>query len=162
MTRNEGGILNGARHITIAGSVFYITADKGIVVLDMNDPMNPKVLSVIDLPNARATALQFRYLFVADTTGLRIVDVTHPDRPEIVPGAEIPLSNARRVYVARTFAYVADGADGIAIVDVEQPRKPRLYQMYNAEGRIKDAHDVIVATTNASLYAYVADGEEGL
>jgi LVIVD repeat len=162
MTWNEGGILNGARHITIAGSVFYITADKGIVVLDMNDPMAPKVLSVIDMPNARATALQFRYLFVADAAGLRVVDVTHPDQPRIVAGAEIPLRDARRVYVARTFAYVADASDGIAIIDVEQPRQPKLYQMFNADGRIKDAHDVVVATTNASLYAYVADGEAGL
>jgi hypothetical protein len=162
MTWNEGGILNGARHITIAGSVFYIAADKGIVVLDMNDPMAPKVLSVIDLPNARATALQFRYLFVADAAGLKVVDVTHPAQPQIVAGADIPLRDARRVYVARTFAYVADAADGIAIIDVEQPRQPKLYQMYNADGRIKDAHDVVVATTNASLYAYVADGEEGL
>jgi hypothetical protein len=162
MTWNEGGILNGARHITIAGSVFYIAADKGIVVLDMNDPLNPKVLSVIDMPNARATALQFRYLFVADAAGLRIVDVTNPAQPRIVPGAEVPLRDARRVYVARTFAYVADGADGLAIIDVEAPRQPKLYQIFNADGAIKDANDVVVATTNASLYAYVADGEAGL
>jgi len=162
ITWNEGGILNGARHITIAGSVFYIAADKGIVVLDMNDPMKPKVLSVIDLPTARATAVQFRFLFVTDATGLRIVDITHPDHPEIVQNATIPLKDAHRVYVARTFAYVADGADGLAIVDVEQPRQPKLYQMFTADGRIHDAEDVIVATTNASLYAYVADGEAGL
>jgi hypothetical protein len=161
LTWNEGGILNGARHITIAGSTFYITADKGIVVLDMNDPLNPKVLSVIDLPTATATAIQFRYLFVTDSTGLRVVDVTHPDRPEIMPGS-VPLKQARRVYVARTFAYVADGSDGLAIIDVEQPRQPKLYQMFDAGGQIKDAYDVIVGTTNASLYAYVADGAEGL
>jgi hypothetical protein len=162
LTWNEGGILNGARHITIAGSVFYIAADKGIVVLDMNDPMKPKVMAVIDLPTATATAVQFRYLFVTDTTGLHVVDITHPDQPQIVQDAFVPLNSARRVYVARTFAYVADGTDGIAIVDVEQPRRPKLYQMYNADGAIKDAHDVVVATTNASLYAYVADGEAGL
>jgi hypothetical protein len=34
--------------------------------------------------------------------------------------------------------------------------------MYNADGKINDAHDVVVATTNASLYAYVADGRNGL
>jgi hypothetical protein len=128
----------------------------------MNDPLNPKVLSVIDLPTATSTALQFRYLFVTDSTGLRVVDVTHPDRPEIVQNAVTPLKSANRVYVARTFAYVADGADGLAIIDVEQPRQPKLYQLFNADGRIKDAHDVIVGTTNASLYAYVADGAEGL
>ncbi len=162
MTWNEGGILNGARHITIAGSVFYVVADKGVVVLDMNDPLNPKVMSVIDLPTARATAVQFRYLFVTDSTGLRVVEITHPDHPEIVPTAAIPLKDAHRVYVARTFAYVADGADGLAIIDVEQPRQPKLYQMFTADGRIHDAEDVIVATTNASLYAYIADGEAGL
>ena len=128
----------------------------------MNDPMKPKVMAVIDLPTATATAVQFRYLFVTDTAGLHVVDITHPDQPQIVQDAFVPLSTARRVYVARTFAYVADGADGIAIVDVEQPRRPKLYQMYNADGAIKDAHDVVVATTNASLFAYVADGEDGL
>jgi hypothetical protein len=33
---------------------------------------------------------------------------------------------------------------------------------YDANGRINDARDVIVATTNASLFAYVADGRNGL
>src|SRR6185312_14045656 len=59
LTWNDGGILKGARHLTIAGTVFYVTADVGVVVLDMNDPLKPKVLSVIGLPDARATALQF-------------------------------------------------------------------------------------------------------
>jgi len=162
MTWNTGGVLDGARHITIAGTIFYIVADRGIVVLDMNEPLSPKVLSVIDLPGARATAVQFRYLFVAASDGLRVVDVTHPERPELVPGAAVALRDARRVYVARTFAYVADGADGLAIVDVERPRSPRLYEMFDAGGRIKDAWDVVVGTTNASLFAYVADGDAGL
>jgi hypothetical protein len=34
--------------------------------------------------------------------------------------------------------------------------------MFNAEGAIKDARDVVVAHTNASLFAYVADGKAGL
>ncbi len=38
----------------------------------------------------------------------------------------------------------------------------KLVQMYNAGGKIVDAHDVTVATTNASLFAYVADGVGGL
>jgi len=162
MTWNDGGILNGARHITIAGTVFYIVADVGIVVLDMNDPLHPYVLSVIGIKQARATALQFRYLFVADARGLSVVDVTHPQQPQIVPGAEVGLRDARHVYVARTFAYVADGPDGLAIIDVERPRAPRLAQIFNAGGRIKDATDVVVGTTNASLFAYVADGAAGL
>jgi hypothetical protein len=37
-----------------------------------------------------------------------------------------------------------------------------LYTKYTAEGRLRDVRDVIVATTNASLFAYVADGRGGL
>jgi len=33
---------------------------------------------------------------------------------------------------------------------------------YTADGKMTDVHDVIVASTNASLFAYVADGEHGL
>jgi hypothetical protein len=33
---------------------------------------------------------------------------------------------------------------------------------FSAEGKLKDSRDVAVAATNASLFAYVADGVEGL
>ncbi|MGZ7412968.1 hypothetical protein ACXWS3_09340, partial [Streptococcus pyogenes] len=78
---NEGGILNGARHLTIAGHFFYVAADAGIVVLDMDDPLAPKVRAVVPMQDARATAVQFRYLFALDRDGLKVVDVTHPERP---------------------------------------------------------------------------------
>jgi len=35
-------------------------------------------------------------------------------------------------------------------------------QFYNAGGAIRDARDVVVGTTNASLFAYLADGVAGL
>jgi hypothetical protein len=162
LTWNERGVLDGARHLTIAGTRFYVATPKGVVVLDMDDPLKPRVLATIDLPDARATALQFRYLFVVDGKGLAVVDVTHPERPQIEPQARIPIGDARKVYVARTFAYVAAGAEGLVIVDVERPQYPWTYRTFTAEGRISDAWDVIVATTNASLFAYVADGANGL
>jgi hypothetical protein len=90
------------------------------------------------------------------------VDVTQPERPRIVPGARVPIANANRIYVARTYAYIAAGEDGLVIVDVTKPEEPRLYMKYDAGGRIRDARDVIVGSTNASLFAYVADGENGL
>ncbi|MCB2106315.1 MAG: hypothetical protein KDE14_01385 [Rhodobacteraceae bacterium] len=162
MTWNQRGVLTGARHITIAGHIFYISTDRGVVVLDMDDPLTPKVVAEIPFPGARATALQFRYLFVVDGSGLHVVDVTDPTSPHRIEGADIALADAHRVYVARTFAYVAAGREGLAIVDVEKPEKPFVYQMFTADGRISDARDVIVGSTNASLFAYVADGVNGL
>jgi hypothetical protein len=120
------------------------------------------VVTVIPIRGARATMQQFRYLFVADQAGLDVVDVTDPDRPRIVAGAHLPLADAQRIFVARTYAYVADGRDGLAIVDVEKPEQPRLTQRYTAHGRLADVRDVVIGATNASLFAYVADGAGGL
>jgi hypothetical protein len=80
----------------------------------------------------------------------------------VVQRAHLPLAHAQRVFVSRTYAYVADGRDGLAIVDVERPEHPQLYRMYTAGGRLTDARDVVVGATNASLFAYVADGVNGL
>lgn len=162
LTWNEGGILNGARHITLGGYYAYIMADAGLVILNLSDPLHPKVASTVALNHGNASALQFRYLFVTDANGLKVVDVTHPEQAKLVTGNTIALSDAKRVYVARTYAYVAAGKDGIVIVDAEKPEQLRLYQKFTANGKIRDAHDIIVASTNASAFAYVADGEGGL
>ena len=159
---NENGILNGAKHITIGGHYAYIIADAGLVILDIDNPIEPKVESVIELNDGRATALQFRYLFVTDADGLKVVDVTQGQKPTLLENNTIALNNAHKIYVARTFAYVAAGEQGLAIVDVKQPTKMKLVETFDADGKINDARDVVVGSTNASLFAYVADGKNGL
>jgi hypothetical protein len=162
LTWNENGVLNGARHITIGGYYVYVIADSGLVILNMDKPLAPKVEAVVPLNDGRASALQFRYLFVTDGDGLKVIDVTYPEKPRLVSGSMVPLEDAHRIYVARTYAYVAAGRQGLAIVDVERPERIALYQMFTGDGEINDARDVIVGTTNASLIGYVADGQNGL
>jgi hypothetical protein len=161
LTWNPEGRLDGAQHIVVAGSHAYITTPRGVEIIDLNDPLNPQVLSSVPLTDARASALQFRYLYVTNAEGLRVIDVTHPGQPVLLP-AMIPLKEAHRVYLARTYAYVAAGAEGLAIVDIEKAEAPKLLRMFDAEGRLNDARDVVVGSTNASLFAYVADGRNGL
>ena len=118
---NPDNILAGARHIVIGGHYAYIAADRGIVIVDIDSPQRPAVAAVVPLTGARASALQFRYLFVTDDTGLRVIDVTDPDSPVLIQDAHVPMANAQRIYVARTYAYVAAGEQGLAIVDVWRP-----------------------------------------
>ncbi|MBX3482347.1 hypothetical protein [Phenylobacterium sp.] len=162
VTWNEGGVLKGARHVTLGGSIAYIAADAGLVVVDLTDPLKPRHVATVALPDVRASALQFRYLWVTTQRGLEVLDVTRLDQPRLVEGATIPLVDARRVYVARTYAYVAAKKDGLVIVDVTNPERPRTYRKFDAGGQLNDAEDVIVGSTNASLFAYVADGRNGL
>ena len=80
----------------------------------------------------------------------------------MVAGATVPLVDARRIYVARTYAYVAAKKDGLVIIDVKHPERPAIYQKVDFGGQMNDAEDVVVGATNASLFAYVADGRNGL
>ncbi|MGE3730910.1 MAG: hypothetical protein AB7F83_10210 [Lysobacterales bacterium] len=162
LTWNPDGVLNGARHIEMGGYRAYVSTPRGLVIVNLDQPLAPQVDALLELPDLRASALQFRYLFVTDGEGLKVVDVTDPRRPALVAGSAVALDDAERVFVARTYAYVAAGRQGLAIVDIEHPENIRLQQLFDAGGAIKDLRDVVVASTNASLFAYLADGEGGL
>jgi len=162
VTWNPDNVLAGARHITLGGHLAYIMTDRGLVIVDLNKPTSPRLVATLPLDDGRASALQFRYLFVTVRSGLRVVDVTDPTTPLLVEGASVALVDAKRVYVARTYAYVAAGTEGLAIIDVWKPEQPELVQTFNAGGQLADTRDVIVASTNASLFAYIADGTGGI
>ncbi|MBZ5674774.1 MAG: hypothetical protein LAP61_11050 [Acidobacteriia bacterium] len=164
-TFNPGGVLTGARRITIAGTFAYILTDRGLVVVDIANPGQPKVTAQIgapDLVDPRGVAVQFRYAFVVDREGLKVLDVTSLANPRIVRGAKLALSDARNLYIARTYAYVAGGSQGLVIVDVERPEKPVIDQVFNAGGAIHDTNDVKLGMTAASAFAYLADGSGGM
>ena len=160
LTWNPDGILNGAQFITLTGARAFIATPDKVIILDLDDPLNPKVISSVEYDNPKAIAVQFRYAFVTDRKGFHVLDITHVDKPRKVQ-ASISLPDARNLYVARTYAYVAGGSQGLVIVDIEKPEKPFVYQVYNDNGAINDLSDVKVATTNASLIGYLADGKNG-
>ena len=132
------------------------------MVVDITDPKQPKLAAQVPLKDMRASAMQFRYLWVTTAEGLQVLDVTKLDRPVLIPEATVPLANAQRIYLARTYAYVAAKQDGLVIVNITKPLKPVVYQKVTFDGKMNDAEDVILGTTNASLFAYVADGRNGL
>jgi hypothetical protein len=162
LTWNPDGRLTGASHLTLAGNLAYISTPRAVVIVDLSVPTLPNLLAEIPFDTPRATVLQFRYLFVTSARGLEVVDVTVPAKPRKVPAATVPLANAAGLSVARTYAYVANGKEGLAIIDVKRPQSPRLVRSWNAEGGLVDSRDVMIASTNASLFAYVADGVGGL
>ena len=85
--------------------------------------MNPRIAAEVGAPlrSPRHVAMQFRYAFVTDAEELKVIDVTFPDRPRAIEGALVPMAGADGLYLARTYAYVAAGSAGHAIVDVERP-----------------------------------------
>src|SRR5437879_2239142 len=124
---NPDGKLNGARRITIAGTYAYVLCDLGLVVVDLDNPLQPGITAEIGSPllmAPRGIAVQSRYVFVVAREGLNVLDVTRLDQPRVVRGATVPLDDAHNIYVARTYAYIAAGKQGVEIVDVERPENP--------------------------------------
>ncbi len=114
------------------------------------------------LRNPRSISVQFRYAFVTDDDGLKVIDISEPTTPRLIPGAFVPLKKAQRFYLARTYAYVANASEGLAIIDIENPEKPKLVEMFNADGALNDTRAVQIGSVNASMFALVADGKNGL
>ncbi len=163
LTYNPEEILTGARYITIGGNYLYITADAGLVIVNIDDPLKPRIVTTIaSFKKPYLVAVQFRYAFVTDEEGLKVVDITDPENPTLVKKAFVPQRDIHDIYVARTYAYLAAGKSGLVIVDVTVPTSPRVEQRYTANQAINDARAVRVAATNASFFAYVADGKNGL
>jgi hypothetical protein len=162
---NPDGILTGAHRITIAGTYAYILTDRALVVVDLDNPLAPSITATIGAPeldNPRGIAVQFRYAFVVDRYGLKTVDVTDLAHPKLVEKGKVALGDPRNVYVARTYAYVADGRFGVSIVDVQNPEQPRYEQQYSDNGMIDDTNDVKIGMVAGSAFAFVADGRNGL
>ena len=165
VTFNPDGALTGASYVVAAGHRLYVTTPRGLIVVDCRDPMRPRLAGQYSgafLRNPRCVAIQFRYAFVTDDDGLKVLDITDPTVPIPVRGAVVPLRDAHRLYVARTYAYIANGPEGLAIVDVENPERPRLDQIFNADGALNDTRAVQIGSVNASEFALVADGKNGL
>jgi len=163
---NPDGKLSGAMQSFMAGTNLYVVGKNGLFVVGLrNDALEAPTLAgelTDGLKNPRAVGVQFRYAFVTDDEGFKVLDVTEPTKPKLIPGAFVPLRNAQRFYLARTYAYVADGADGLAFIDISNPEKPKLEQLYNADGKLTDTHAVQIGSVSASEFALVADGKNGL
>ncbi|HZI33467.1 MAG TPA: hypothetical protein VFF11_14095, partial [Candidatus Binatia bacterium] len=163
---NPDGKLTGAMHSFMAGTNLYVVGKNGLFVVGLhNDSLGKPVLAgelTSGLKNPRAVGVQFRYCFVTDDEGFKALDITDPTKPKLIPGAFVPLKHAQRFYLARTYAYVADGADGLAFIDITNPEKPRLERLYTAGGKLNDTRAVQVGSISASEFALVADGKNGL
>jgi hypothetical protein len=109
----------------------------------------------VDVPEyAVAVAISGTHAFVANISGLQVIDITNPASPQIVGSVDTP-GFANAVAVSGTHAYVADYASGLQVIDITSPASPQLVGSADTPG---SASGVAVSGT----YAYVADNTSGL
>jgi hypothetical protein len=164
VTFNPNGILCGARHAHVHGTHLFVSCDAGLVVIDIDRPCEPRVVSVVGEPflkKPRMVATQLRYAYVCDEEGVKVLDITNPAAPQ--PKSMIRMGgDAHSVYLARTYAYVAAGPRGLVILDIVNAAEPKVDQVFNANGCMTDVRDIKLGITYTSLIGYVADGKNGM
>ena len=67
------------------------------VSLPYANPDAPKISAVRELRDARASAVQFRYLWVTDADGVKLFDITSLRAPVAVPEGTVPLADAQQL-----------------------------------------------------------------
>ena len=171
VTFNPGNALKGAMHSVVAGTHVLVACDAGIVAVDIDDPLHPKIVGQTPpgaVKGAKSLEVQLNYAFVCDEEGVKTVDLSELWLREAAPKdpLELPvvgrfvdprLPSANSIYVSRSYAYVAGGSAGLVVLDVTKPREPTYVWKYSRRGSIH-ANDVKIGFTNASMYAYVASG----
>jgi len=105
--------------------LFVTEGYRGVHVLDVTDPTEPRRVAFEASVNPRGMEVAGDYLFLADGVGgLVVYDVGEPARIERV--GQLPLFDAHEVRIQWPYAYVADGPGGLAIVDVRAPIVPKI------------------------------------
>jgi len=142
--------------VAIAGGHAYVAAGGALVVADVSDAANPRMVAYCDTPgDASAVAVAGSYAYVADDyLGLRVISIANPLHPIEVGSCDIP-EGAFHVAVSGNYAYVGDASQGLRVVNISNPASPVEVGSCNMP-----ASATAVAVSGA--YAYVAAAASGL
>jgi hypothetical protein len=147
--------LDNAEDIFLSGNRAYIVdREYGVWILDVTTPASPAYLGIINSFYIQDVAVSGNYAYLAENTGLGIVNIAAPATPTRV-GSYSVLTDGRGVVISEPYAYVADWSAGLCIVDVSDILSPKSTGCLYIPGTPKD-----IALTNG--YAYLASGGGGL
>lgn len=130
-----------ARGLALAGSTLAVADGAGgVLFADVSVPESPRVLAGVPTADARSVAVGFPFVYVADGAGgLAVIDVADPAAPFLAEtidlnGADPAPNDARAAALFpllapiqgtdkpyQTIVAVADGPNGLRILDVTEP-----------------------------------------
>ncbi len=116
-----------ARRIAQSGDILYISCSYGgLAAVNVADPAKPAIISVTNFDKADAIGQTFgvavngNYVYVADYSGLFVLDVTTPSSPNIVQSFTDfvnPEHHAYDAYIDGNTLFFSCEADGLYIFD---------------------------------------------
>lgn len=105
--------------------VFAIAPEGGLFVYDIADPLHPQQVGFLRGSQIEGIAVQNGFAYLATSTGLRIVNVSDPQRPTLTTFAGIPRP-VEGVAVAGRYIYLSIMPGALLIADAADPAAPVL------------------------------------
>lgn len=142
---------DSAIDVTVVEDRAYVVTRNLLLIVDITDLEHPVEVGRCRLGGSlRAVAVRGAFAYVAGgSSGLHIVDVWVPDKPEIITSLELEDGYAMGLALRGRYVYVAALSGGLRVVDIWDPFRP--FEIGSHEGYGK-ACDVVLAGD----WAYVA------
>ena len=148
------------------------SSQAGVLTIDIRDPGNPAQVGEMLVPRTGPVIrrgsdlfLAENLLYVADATGLHIVDVSNPNLPKVMGSMDLPESQKHsvlRISVDGGMVLMAAGSSGAFIVDVADPANPRLVGTLETPGPNGGPVDSTESVYVQGNLVFLADERAGL
>lgn len=153
-----------ALDVAVSGDIAFVAVDTaGVEVINVSVPTAPQLVASFNTAgNVRGIDAQDGLAFLADSSGLVILDVTNPSLPsEITTVDADPNLQGRDVSVVGDYAYVAYRSGGggtqprLQIIDISDPPNA------TEKGYVETVDEALSVSVRGN-YAYVADKSGGV
>lgn len=131
---DDGAVKNG---------MVYLSTNQGLVIVNAKNPARPQIVGTLKGKSFKWVDLQGDKLYMAQAgKGLLIFDLSNPPRPALLSklrvykqpeGTPLPVDPPPRWVLNRgDYVYLANGYQGISVVNVKNPKKPFLVRHVKA------------------------------
>jgi len=116
---------NSPGAVRVSGGIAAALTSNALYIVDVTDPANPRHLGVVEVADVAGFVLWRGSVFLLEDEDrlLRVLDAADPAGPRWV--ADLPLTG-RESGLARVGNRLYAGGDDLAVIDVTDPRAPRL------------------------------------
>ncbi len=135
----------------------YLAArETGLVVVDLTNPLVPRIANIIDTPDRATDVLVDRnFLFIADRlSGVLIYNIADVSNPQLISQYNTP-ANALGLCISENRLYVADYWSGLQVIDISDITNPTLLGSLKLQWKLWDVKV-------KDRYAYVVGEGSGL
>lgn len=156
-----------AYDVAVSGAIAYVAeSDYGLAMIDISNPASPVLLSTYPTGgSALNVTLSAATAYVANQEGIVVVDVSDPAAPVLLNRYQTQTTAwASDVAVKGHYAYLADGVDGLQVVQLSQNSAPVGAVTINGnamQGQILTATNNLADADGLGLisYQWAADGK---